>query len=148
VDSDDFGWVLQRGDAVFVLMEGFVNCVEAETGETRWSRPADRFVGVVGKYAFVADDAGTVSAVAVRNGRLGYQFSAGQGTLANTRLVLGRETLYVVDDEQLAAYPLQRDAQRLWSVDLPFYGPQVTWSLLYTESHLYLHMDSDLYPLG
>jgi outer membrane protein assembly factor BamB len=133
------------GDWVFAAVDGSVHCIDPKSGQVRWTRPADWFIGVVGSTAFVASNDGQVSALKANTGGLRYQFRIDPFDAQLAELKLGPNTLYQVNGDTLAAYPLVKDAQRLWTVDLPpMNEPSLSHVLYLDGGKLWVASDGNL----
>ncbi|MDR2566916.1 MAG: PQQ-binding-like beta-propeller repeat protein [Bifidobacteriaceae bacterium] len=135
------------GEWLFAAADGEVKCVRPKDGKVFWARPADRFVGVVGSTAFVAAENGQVSALKARTGGLKYQFKTERLGPGRPPVALGAKTLYLYADGVLRAYPLEKDAKELWSVDVP--GAQgADEALFLAGGRLWLRVGDELRPIG
>jgi outer membrane protein assembly factor BamB len=111
--------VRQAGGRLFTQADGQVKCLRSADGQVLWSRPADRFIGVVGATAFVAAQGGQISALKAATGGLEYQFEVDSDGSADPQILLGSKTLYVLGSDVLRAYPLEAQAEPLWTLALP-----------------------------
>jgi outer membrane protein assembly factor BamB len=117
----DYVWPVRGGQWLFATgaeLEGAVHCVDPDSGRLRWSRPADWFLGTVGSTAFVASADGQVSALKAATGGLSYQFRVRSFGDQWPGVVFGAKTLYQVDGGGLLAYPLSKNSEPRWSLDL------------------------------
>ncbi|MDR0591950.1 MAG: PQQ-binding-like beta-propeller repeat protein, partial [Bifidobacteriaceae bacterium] len=132
-----------------ILTGGFeaVNCVDAETGEQRWSRPADRLIGPDGGNVLVGSADGRVSALKTSTGALEYQFDVGAVDFDRADFGLGAEILYLVGPDKLLAHRLEKDAAALWELPLPRSSADPPHRLVGAGGELWLVSGGDLRPI-
>jgi outer membrane protein assembly factor BamB len=134
------GWVLAEAD-------GEIRCFDSKTGGQRWSRPADRFIGLAGGEALVAADDGQVSALKAATGGLKYQFKIELAGFSDAQFSLGAKTLYVLAGQDLAAYSLAKDTPELWRLDLPDLEDSAGYRLHHVGDRLWLQAGGDIRPV-
>jgi outer membrane protein assembly factor BamB len=135
------------GDAVLAEGAGQVRALDLETGHGRWELPGDVVIGTADGRVLVGSADGQVSCAQAKTGAVDYGFQIAPFDPGRSKPVLGSKTLYQVDGDALAAYPLEQDAKPRWSLQLPAAQPPAAHVLYPAAGRLWLLSAGELRPL-